>query len=93
MGQRFILSHDQRERFAHQDFRASARRSGKEDTIFSQRLMRKAGVAGVAGPVFYPNATKNPKSLRLTLSKSQATVEEAARRLGTMADRLLTTSA
>jgi hypothetical protein len=38
-------------------------------------------VAGVAGSVFYPFAMRNPKRLRLTFSKSRATIEEAANRL------------
>ena len=55
--------------------------SGDDDHIFSERLLREYGVAGVAGSVFYPFAASNPKRLRFTFSKSRATIEEAARRL------------
>jgi aminotransferase len=58
-----------------------SRLSGDEDTVFCERLLRDAGVAGVAGSVFYPNAPANPRRLRFTFSKSRATIEEAARRL------------
>ncbi len=50
--------------------------------MFCERVLREAGVAGVAGSVFYPNASRNPKRLRFTFSKSKATIDEAARRLG-----------
>ncbi len=55
--------------------------SSEDDTVFCERMLHKCGVAGVAGSVFYPFATQNPKRLRLTFSKSRATIEEAARRL------------
>jgi aspartate/methionine/tyrosine aminotransferase len=55
--------------------------SSDDDIVFYERLLRECGVAGVAGSVFYPFATRNPKRLRLTFSKSRATIEEAARRL------------
>jgi aminotransferase len=55
--------------------------SSEDDTVFYERLLRERGVAGVAGSVFYPFATRNPKRLRLTFSKSRATIEEAAHRL------------
>jgi len=55
--------------------------SSEDDTAFYERLLRECGVAGVAGSVFYPFATRNPKRLRLTFSKSRATIEEAASRL------------
>ena len=55
--------------------------SSEDDTVFYERLLREWGVAGVAGSVFYPFATSNPKRVRLTFSKSRATIEEAARRL------------
>jgi len=58
-----------------------SRLSDEDDTAFAERMLREAGVAGVAGSVFYPRATKNPKRLRFTFSKSRATIEEAARRL------------
>jgi len=58
-----------------------ARVSDEEDHVFSERLMREVGVAGVAGSVFYPHATRNPRRLRFTFSKRRATIEEAARRL------------
>ncbi|MBI1788699.1 MAG: pyridoxal phosphate-dependent aminotransferase [Acidobacteria bacterium] len=58
-----------------------SKRSSDEDTVFSERLLREAGVAGVAGSVFYPKATRNPRRLRFTFSKSRATIEEAAKRL------------
>jgi aminotransferase len=58
-----------------------SRISSEDDTIFYERLLREWGVAAVAGSVFYPFATSNPKRLRLTFSKSRATIEEAARRL------------
>jgi aspartate/methionine/tyrosine aminotransferase len=55
--------------------------SDEEDTLFSERLTREAGVAGVAGSVFYPESTRNAKRIRFTFSKSRSTIEEAARRL------------
>src|SRR5438270_3742567 len=58
-----------------------SRLSEEDDTVFYERLLRECGVAGVAGSVFYPFATRNPKRLRLTFSKSRATIEEAASRL------------
>ena len=61
--------------------------SEADDTEFSERVLREAGVAGVAGSVFYPHATRNPKRLRLTFSKSRATIEEAARRLASWRNR------
>lgn len=58
-----------------------SRLSSEDDTAFHERLLREAGVAAVPGSVFYPFATRNPKRLRFTFSKSTATIEEAARRL------------
>jgi len=55
--------------------------SDEDDAVFCERLMHEAGVAGVAGSVFYPAGTNNPKRIRFTFSKSRATIEEAARRL------------
>ncbi len=55
--------------------------SSEDDVAFHERLLREAGVAAVPGSVFYPLATRNPKRLRFTFSKSRATIEEAARRL------------
>jgi aminotransferase len=55
--------------------------SDDDDHVFSERLLREYGVAGVAGSVFYPYAAVNPKRLRFTFSKSRSTIEEAARRL------------
>jgi aminotransferase len=56
--------------------------SDADDTEFAERLLREAGVAGVPGSVFYPDAVRNPKRLRFTFSKSKTTIAEAARRLG-----------
>jgi len=55
--------------------------SDEDDTVFGERLMREAGVAGVPGSVFYPAVVTNPKRIRFTFSKSRSTIEEAARRL------------
>jgi|ERR1700733_3223893 len=55
--------------------------SDDDDTVFGERLMREAGVAGVPGSVFYPARDDNPKRIRFTFSKSRSTIEEAARRL------------
>jgi len=60
-----------------------SRLSSEEDTVFGERLMREAGVAGVPGSVFYPDAARNAKRIRFTFSKSRPTIEEAARRLST----------
>src|SRR6266853_1025717 len=60
-----------------------SRLSGEEDTVFGERLMREAGVAGVPGSVFYPDAARYAKRIRFTFSKSRPTIEEAARRLST----------
>lgn len=57
--------------------------SAEDDTAFGERLMLKAGVAGVPGSVFYPSRVENPKRIRFTFSKSRNTIEEAARRLTT----------
>ncbi len=54
----------------------------QDDVEFHERLLRQAGVAAVPGSVFYPLEARNPKRLRFTFSKSRATMEEAARRLG-----------
>jgi aspartate/methionine/tyrosine aminotransferase len=51
------------------------------DFLFSERLLRDSGVAGVPGHVFYPKSADNPKRIRLTFSKSLATIGEAAKRL------------
>ncbi|MGA2881120.1 MAG: pyridoxal phosphate-dependent aminotransferase [Bryobacteraceae bacterium] len=55
--------------------------SDEDDSVFGERLMREAGVAGVPGSVFYPARDKNPQRIRFTFSKSRNTIEEAARRL------------
>jgi aminotransferase len=55
--------------------------SDQDDHLFAEHLLRDRGVAGVAGSVFYPQATRNPRRLRFTFSKSRPTIEEAARRL------------
>jgi aspartate/methionine/tyrosine aminotransferase len=55
--------------------------SDEDDTLFGERLMRKAGVAGVPGSVFYPASVGNLKRIRFTFSKCRNTIEEAARRL------------
>ena len=55
--------------------------SDDDDSVFGERLMREAGVAGVPGSVFYPARDSNPKRIRFTFSKSRTTIEEAARRL------------
>jgi aminotransferase len=55
--------------------------SDEDDTVFGERLMREARIAGVPGSIFYPAAVKNPKRIRFTFSKSQTTIEEAAWRL------------
>jgi aminotransferase len=60
--------------------------SSLDDTQFSERLLHEAGVAGVAGSVFYPFTTKNPKRLRFTYSKARATMEAAAGRLRKFAE-------
>jgi len=61
--------------------------SDEDDTQFATRLLHEAGVAGVAGSVFYPTTMKNPKRLRFTYSKSRATMEAAAARLAKFAAR------
>jgi aminotransferase len=58
-----------------------ARVSQEDDTVFCERILREAGVAGVAGSVFYPSVSANPRRLRFTFSKSQNTMQEAAARL------------
>ncbi len=63
------------------------RHSKADDTEFYERLLYEAKVAGVAGSVFYPAASPNPKRLRFTFSKSRETVAEAARRLIAWAER------
>ncbi|MGH9721775.1 MAG: pyridoxal phosphate-dependent aminotransferase [Bryobacteraceae bacterium] len=52
-----------------------------DDASFIETLLREAGVAAVAGSVFYPGKAENPKRLRFTFSKSRPTIDEAARRL------------
>jgi aspartate/methionine/tyrosine aminotransferase len=63
--------------------------SDEEDTVFGERLIQEAGVAGVPGSVFYPPTTPNPRRIRFTFSKSRATIEEAARRLAVFRPRAL----
>jgi aspartate/methionine/tyrosine aminotransferase len=58
-----------------------SRRSEEDDTVFCERMLREAGVAGVAGSVFYPYVSSNPRRMRFTFSKSRKTMEEAAARL------------
>jgi aminotransferase len=58
-----------------------SRLSDEDDEVFCEHLLREAGVAGVAGSVFYPYLAGNPRRIRFTFSKSRATIEEAARRL------------
>jgi aminotransferase len=53
--------------------------SDEDDTLFGERLMRTAGVAGVPGSVFYPASVGNLKRIRFTFSKCRNTIEEAAR--------------
>ncbi len=60
--------------------------SSEDDTVFDKRLLHEAGVAGVAGSVFYPFTTTNPKRLRFTFSKARTTMEDAAGRLRKFAD-------
>ncbi len=62
------------------------RLSDEDDAAFCERMLREAGVAGVAGSVFYPHisathSSGNPRRMRFTFSKSRTTMEEAARRL------------
>jgi aminotransferase len=58
-----------------------SRLSQEDDTVFSERMLREVGVAGVAGSVFYPYVSANPRRMRFTFSKSRNTIEEAAARL------------
>ena len=63
--------------------------TGEPDTLFTERLLRGVGVAGVPGQVFYPKSASNPRRIRFTFSKSPATIREAARRLETMRSGLI----
>ena len=61
--------------------REYSRVADEDDTVFCERRLREAGVAGVAGSVFYPQVSRNPRRMRFTFSKSRATIEAAACRL------------
>ena len=54
-----------------------------KDTEFSRHLIEKAGVAAVPGSSFYQNGGST--KLRFTFSKKDETLEEACRRLETLA--------
>jgi aminotransferase len=56
---------------------------GMKDTEFARQLVEKAGVAAVPGSSFYRNGGET--KLRFTFSKKDETLEEACRRLKTLA--------
>ena len=63
--------------------------TAESDITFADRLLTKAGVAGVPGRVFYPDSQTMRKRIRFTFSKSLPTIAEAANRLATCRDRLI----
>jgi aminotransferase len=54
-----------------------------DDTAFAHHLIEKVGVAPVPGSSFYKGEAGN-RMVRFTFSKSEETLHEAARRLGSM---------
>ena len=54
-----------------------------DDTAFAHHLIEKVGVAPVPGSSFYKGSAGN-HLVRFTFSKSEETLQEAARRLGTL---------
>ena len=54
-----------------------------DDTAFAHHLIENVGVAPVPGSSFYKGEAGN-KMVRFTFSKSESTLHEAARRLGSM---------
>jgi aspartate/methionine/tyrosine aminotransferase len=63
--------------------------TGEPDLEFASRLLATAGVAGVPGRVFYPEAKAVQQRIRFTFSKSMPTIAEAARRLTASRDLLI----
>jgi aspartate/methionine/tyrosine aminotransferase len=63
--------------------------TAESDVAFANRLLMKAGVAGVPGCVFYPDAKTMRQRIRFTFSKSLPTIAEAANRLTTCRDLLI----
>ena len=53
-----------------------------DDTAFALHLIERAGVAPVPGSSFYDDEAAGSRFVRFTFSKSDATLAEAARRLG-----------
>jgi aspartate/methionine/tyrosine aminotransferase len=49
--------------------------------VFVQELMRQAGVTGVPGAIFYPQAYRHSRRIRFTFSKSLSTIRAAAAKL------------
>ena len=55
-----------------------------DDTAFALHLIERAGVAPVPGSSFYDDREAGSRFVRFTFSKSDATLAEAARRLGAL---------
>ncbi len=55
-----------------------------DDTAFALHLIERAGVAPVPGSSFYDDKEAGSRFVRFTFSKSDATLAEAARRLGAL---------
>jgi aspartate/methionine/tyrosine aminotransferase len=55
--------------------------AAEPDHLFSERLIRQVGIAGVPGQVFFPRFAENPKRIRVTFSKSLTTIRQAVDRL------------
>jgi aspartate/methionine/tyrosine aminotransferase len=55
--------------------------AAEPDHLFSDRLIRQVGIAGVPGQVFFPTSGENPKRIRVTFSKSLTTIRKAVDRL------------
>ena len=58
------------------------------DTAFVEFLIREIGVAAVPGSSFYSNPADGAQQVRFTFCKKRETLEEAARRLGRLLQRL-----
>jgi aspartate/methionine/tyrosine aminotransferase len=57
------------------------------DVEFAQYLVREIGVAVVPGSSFYSDAVAGSQQVRFCFSKTNATLDEAARRLGKLVSR------
>ncbi|MGH9794971.1 MAG: pyridoxal phosphate-dependent aminotransferase [Candidatus Acidiferrales bacterium] len=63
------------------DISAFLPRCGADDVAFTRHLIQEIGVAPVPGSSFYANPAEGARQVRFTFCKTDATLDEAARRL------------